>query len=216
MSGYFSSSSCHFRFEMIFSLTLLFALFSISTAVDSNVTVTNNSTYIIQAAQLKNITCDLHDFIVRSDDADNDFKIFVKDLNNFCGDTQTNQVYQLLCRMLTIEFELACLLPNSSRPSPVKYTLPYTAKKICQMNKINLTNQWIWEKLSVKEQEEFAPTPVQLCPTITATEEVLLLAKFFYKIAPRIRRADIADNSSLKTNSSANQLQKDNLRKNSF
>lgn len=199
--------------KMIFFVILLFPSISLCNVITSNVTELKiNSTYIFQSLQSKNITCDLHDFIVKTDDTDNDYKLFLNDLNNFCSDTQTNQVYRLLCRMLTIEFELACLLPNNSRPSPVKYTLPYTAKKICQMNKINLTNNWIWGKLSVEEREKAAITPTQLCPTMTATEEVLLLVKFFYKIAPRIRRADQADDVLLNTNSSNNQIDKNNIR----
>ena len=198
---------------MLFFFTLL-ALISFSDAIGLNQTEANN-TYILELFKSKNITCDPHDFIVKIDDSVNDYQLFLNDLNNVCSESQSDKASRLLCRIVFIELQLACLLPNSSRPTPVKYTLAYTANKICTMNKINLTNVWIWEKLSGVEQQELLPTSDQLCPTITAKEEILFLAKFFYKIAPRIRRADLGNSSKLNSNDSlGNQTQSDDTRKN--
>lgn len=199
---------------MIFFFFTLLALISFSNAYVLNQTEANN-TYILELFKSKNITCDPHDFIVTIDDLDNDYKLFLNDLNNVCSESQSDKASRLLCRIVFIELQMACLLPNSSRPTPVKYTLAYTASKICAMNKINLTNVWIWEKLSSAEQQELLPTSDQLCPTVTAKEENLFLAKFFYKIAPRIRRVDLMDSNKLNSNDSlGNQTQNDNTRKN--
>lgn len=192
---------------------ILLTCLSFSNVLSSTQTEPNN-TYILDLFQTKNITCNPHELIVKTDDSDNDYKLFLNDLNNVCSQSQTDKASRLLCRIVFIELQLACHLPNSSLPTPVKYSLAYSAEKICAIHKINLTNIWIWEKLSSAEREEFLPTSDALCSTITAKEEILFLAKFFYKIAPRIRRADTIHSDKLQSDDSlTNQVQNEDIRK---
>jgi hypothetical protein len=142
---------------------------------------------IFQQLKSKNISCDLHDFIKPADHSDDEYQLLKQDLTKYCSNSSS---YQLLCHMIFIEIEIACLVPNASRPSPMKYTSDHRSKHICSLNKISLTNDWIWGKLSSNEKQQIGSTPTDLCSKITSNNETLRLVKFFYKIAPRIRRFD--------------------------
>jgi hypothetical protein len=92
--------------------------------------------------------------------------------------------------MILIELEIGCTLRNITRPSPVKYINSYTATQVCSIHKITFINKWIWEKLTAREKQQLGSSWVDLCPKLTAFNTTLQLTRFFYKIAPRIKRAE--------------------------
>jgi len=171
-------------------IILILILFSGLDTLNGNETT---SIDIFVQLKSKNISCDLHDFVKSTDNSDDEYKLLIQDLTKYCLNSSS---YQLLCHMIYLELELACLLPNNFRPSPTKYTFDYRSKQICSINKIALTNEWIWGKLSSNEKKQIGSTSVNLCSKITSTNETLRLVKFFYKIAPRIRRFDTMNRTS--------------------
>jgi hypothetical protein len=145
---------------------------------------------VLETLASKKISCNFHNFIQSTNGSEDDYNMLIHDLKKYCSTSKSTTLYRLLCRMILIELEIGCLLPNNSRPSPIKYSIRYTSTEICSINRISLTNMWIWQKLTTDEKEEIGPTSIYLCPVLTSSNSTLLLARFFYKIAPRIRRAD--------------------------
>ncbi|CAF2053778.1 unnamed protein product [Rotaria magnacalcarata] len=139
-------------------------------------------------AKLNNITagCDLHDFL----QLDSDFKKLSDDLTEYCSPLKSVKQYRILCHMLSYELEKACALPAKSRPSKAVYTSKTSAKEICAKKNIQLTNQWIWNKLTNNGQKDIGITAKYLCSSVTSDMATRRLARFFYKIAPLIREAD--------------------------
>jgi len=138
----------------------------------------------------KNISCNFHNFVKSTNDSEDDYNTLIRDLTKYCSGLKSSTFYRLLCRMILIELEIGCLLPNKSRPLPIKYSIRYTSTEICSLNTISMTNTWIWQKLTSDEKAEIGPTSMYLCPILTSSNNTIQLARFFYKIAPRIRRAD--------------------------
>lgn len=145
----------------------------------------------------KHASCDLRNFVQATDNSDDEYKILVHDLTKYCSTSKSITLYDLLCHMILIELEIGCELSNNSRPYPVKYSTLLTSSEICSMNKIDLINNWIWQKLTADEKEEIGPTPVHLCRILTSSNSTTRLARFFYKIAPRIRRTDLRNSGQL-------------------
>ena len=154
---------------------------------------------VLEQLQSKNISCNLHDFVKTTNDSVDEYQLLTSDLKTYCTNSVSNQTSQLLCHMIFLELEIGCLLTNHSRPLPMKYSLFYTSKQICSLTKISLTDNWIWEKLSSNEKQQVGSSSINLCSHITSANETLRLARFFYKIAPRIRRFDL-NNSTLEAN----------------
>jgi hypothetical protein len=161
---------------------------------------------VIETLKAKNISCNLRAFIQSTGNLEDEYNILIHDLTTFCSTSKSTTPYRLLCHMILIELEIGCLLLNNSRPSPVKYAIPYTSAQICSMNKIALTNNWIWQKLTSDEKEEIGSTSFHLCPFLTSSNNTLRLTRFFYKIAPHIRRADLYNNTYLTNKDSPNSI----------
>ena len=92
--------------------------------------------------------------------------------------------------MLYYEVKKACGLSTEARPSKAVYRAKSTATQICQTKNIQLTNQWIWSKITNNGQKQIDGNSNTLCTKVTNDAEALRLSRFFYKIAPRIRQAD--------------------------
>ncbi|CAM2709801.1 unnamed protein product [Rotaria socialis] len=136
--------------------------------------------------------CDLHDFLR----LDSDFKNLSDDLTKYCSPSKLVKRFRILCHMLSYELEIACALPAKSRPSKALYTSNTSAKEICDRKNIQLTNQWIWDKLTNGGQKDIGITAKYLCDSVTNYTVTLRLARFFYKIAPLIRQADLSQQAS--------------------
>ncbi|CAF0889316.1 unnamed protein product [Adineta ricciae] len=142
---------------------------------------------VLRVLKEKKIVCDLHDLVTSVDKPEKEYNMFVHDLTKHCSESVTTDFAPILCRMISIALEIACTLPNTTRPAPVKYTPVYTPSQICSMHKIVYTNKWIWEQLTKKQKAQIGSSWVQLCPKLTSGNSTLRLTRFFYKIAPRIR-----------------------------
>ncbi|CAF1568707.1 unnamed protein product [Adineta steineri] len=148
--------------------------------IHSNDTDDTGGIDVLDILKEKQTSCDLHDFVIGKENSEKEYIALVYDLATYCSETESTSLSRILCRMILIELEIGCSLPNKSRPTPVKYINSYTSTQICSMNKIMYTNRWIWLKFTEKEKEEL---------------------DFFYKIAPRIRRVE-ASNTNLTANKS--------------
>jgi hypothetical protein len=140
---------------------------------------------ISQQLKSKNISCDLHEFVKMNNNSDDEYQLLKQDLTKYCFDSTS---YSLICQMLFIKLRFACILPNSSRPSPTKYSIDPQFKPNCSTRKVVLINNWIWTKLSSDEKQQIGSSPNDICPKITANNETLRLVKFFYKLPPRFLR----------------------------
>ncbi|CAF3537949.1 unnamed protein product [Adineta steineri] len=131
--------------------------------------------------------CDLHDFVK----SENDYKSLNDDLKTHCTTSASNKQFRTLCHMLCYELTVACKVPAESRPSKAIYTTKVTASELCGTKRIDKTNEWIAKKVLNSEQKQIISSN-GLCTKITSDENALPLARFFYKIAPRVREADLA------------------------
>ena len=132
--------------------------------------------------------CDLHSFVKTEDD----YKSLTEDLNKYCSTSDSTKQYRILCHMLLYELRKACKLPADSRPSQAIYTTKDTAEKICKTRNLQLTNQWIWKRITNNGQKQTDVNFNDLCTKVTSDPNTLQLARFFYKIAPRVRQADLS------------------------
>jgi hypothetical protein len=171
----------------LFLIILIVFLFSGTDGLDVN---EPNGIDVLEALKTKTPSCDLHIFVQSTNTSNKEYQALINDLTKYCSNSESTKPYQLLCHMLLIELEIGCILPNISRPSPTKYTTSYTSRQICSLNKIQLTNSWIWEKLTSNEKNQIGLTSHNLCSKITSFKGTSRLVRFFYKTAPRIRRAD--------------------------
>ncbi len=151
---------------------------------------------VIGTLKEKNTSCDLRNFVKSTNGSENDYKTLIHDLTKYCSISNSIKLYRLLCRIILIELEIGCLLPKNSRRLPIKYSISNTPKEICSMNRISETNSWIWGKLTSDEKKEIGPTSHNLCPILTSLNSTLRLARFFYKIAPRIIQIDLTKKES--------------------
>ena len=141
----------------------------------------------------KKIVCDLHDLVTSAEKPEEEYNMFIHDLTKHCSESVTTDFTPILCRMISIALEIACTLPNTTRPAPVKYTAIYTPEQICSMHKIVYTNKWIWEQLTKKQKAQIGSSWVELCPKLTSANSTLRLTRFLYKISPRIRHIQEAN-----------------------
>lgn len=162
--------------------------------------VTTNSYNILEILKAKNITCNLRSFIIPSNlTLNNDYKMFINDLNKYCWNSSAENVSDLICHMIAIELEIACLVFNQSRIVPIVYNSQYTSKQICSTKSVILTNNWIWEQLSVEEKSIIGSSSINLCSVVTMNNETFRLSRFFYRLAPRVRRSNLK-NSTISPN----------------
>jgi hypothetical protein len=139
-------------------------------------------------ATLKKIpNCDLSEFIKSNDD----YKLLADDLNNYCTKSDTSKQYVLICRMVFYELKKACGLSVDSRPSKAIYRIEESSKEICNKKSIQLTNQWIWSKITNNGEKNIGINAEDLCTKVTSDTNTIRLARFFYKIAPRVRQNDL-------------------------
>ena len=130
--------------------------------------------------------CELRGFV----QSKKDYEELSADLKQFCSSIQDKK-YTLLCNMLYYEIKRACELPPASRPSPGLYDIQTTATDICNIKRIELTNDWILNKITNNGEIQIAATKKDLCKTVTSDASALRLARFFYKRAARVRQADL-------------------------
>jgi hypothetical protein len=136
--------------------------------------------------------CDLLSFVKTK----NDYKSLIKDLNEYCSTSDSLKQYRILCHMLLYELTKACKLPSDSRPSQAVYTTDIPAETICKPKKIQLTNKWIWRKITNNGKKQIGVTAKGLCTKVTSDSNTIHLARFFYKIAPHVRQADLSSNQN--------------------
>jgi len=146
----------------------------------------------VLAVLKKNVPdCKLRDF-VKSDEY---LTKLEEDLKKFCSTEQTTKTQTFLCHMLAYEITVACKITDGTRPSAAKYDDVATIDEVCERKNIQLTNQWILSK--VKNQETTIDANEQnLCTQITEDKQIVRLARFFYKIAPIVRKYDTAQTNN--------------------
>ncbi|CAF2960104.1 unnamed protein product [Rotaria sp. Silwood2] len=145
-------------------------------------------------------TCKLRNF-VRSE---TDFTLLTDDLNKYCSSSDSVKQYRILCHMISYELEKACALPPDLRPAKPKYATNDSSAQICSMLNLNATNEWIWNRITNNGQKQIGVDSKNLCAKITADTDTLRLARFFYKIAPRVRNADSSQQGEGKFQSNTN------------
>ncbi|CAM4963319.1 unnamed protein product [Rotaria socialis] len=152
---------------------------------------------VLEALKAINLSCDLHIFVNSADDTEDNYKALIHDLTQYCSGSESTKVYQVLCRMIFIELEIGCSLLNQSRSLPIKYITSETPTKLCSMNQIMHINLWIWKKLKLNKEEQMGSALAKLCTNITSSNETIRLARFFYEIAPSIKRIDSYSRNSI-------------------
>jgi hypothetical protein len=143
---------------------------------------------VIEKLKTKAPNCDLHSFV----QSEKDYKTLIDDLNQYCSLSDSAKQYQLLCNMIYYELKRACVLPNELRPSKALYIAPTSSDAICRLKNIQLTNEWIFNKITSNGRKQINVKQTDLCKTVTTDPNTLRLARFFYKIAPRVRQADLS------------------------
>lgn len=133
-------------------------------------------------------TCNLRDFVK----SDQDHKKLNDDLSAYCSISETLKEYRLICRMLAYELKKACKLSSESRPSPAIYTTPETSADICKRKNVLLTNEWILSKITKDGGKKIGVNANDLCDKVTSDKNTIQLARFAYKIAPRLRQDDLS------------------------
>jgi len=134
---------------------------------------------------------DLHDFVK----SDQDYKELTGDLNTYCSTSDTSKSYSLICNMIAYELTKACEISPGSRPSKAMYKVETTPTDICAKKNIQLTNEWIWNKITNNGEKKIGVNADQLCTKVTSDTKTLRLARFFYKIAPLVRKYDLSKQS---------------------
>lgn len=144
-------------------------------------------------AQLNNKVpkCKLRDFLIFK----NQFKTLSNDLKTHCSLLESEKSHRILCHMLAYELEKACGLTSKLQPSPAVYVTPVSSETICANYSKQSTNQWIWNKITKDGRYDIGVNASDLCTTVTKHNDTLRLARFFYKIAPRVRYADTITNA---------------------
>jgi len=132
--------------------------------------------------------CDLLTFVKTK----TDYKSLTKDLSEYCSTSDSLKQYRILCHMLLYELTKACKLPEESRPSQALYTTDTSAETICRPKTIQLTNKWIWRRITNNGKKRIGVMSKGLCDKVTSDSNTIHLARFFYKIAPRVRQADLS------------------------
>ncbi|CAF1252736.1 unnamed protein product [Rotaria sp. Silwood1] len=157
--------------------------------------------------QLKNTSpnCDLGDFLRNR----NESKLLHDDLSKYCSLSDAEKQYRILCHMLSCELEIGCRLSTERRPSKALYAIQTSSKQICGKAKIQMTNKWIWNKITNDGQKQIGVESNALCPKVTSDTDVLRLARFFYQIAPLIRTADLSKTNKAKLHSNTNNVLKE-------
>ncbi|CAF4055289.1 unnamed protein product [Rotaria magnacalcarata] len=152
---------------------------------------------VLEALKATNLSCDLHIFVNSTYDTEDNYKALIHDLTQYCSNSESTKVYQVLCRIIFIELEIGCSLLNRSRPLPIKYITSETSTKLCSKNKIIHIDRWIWKKLKLNKKEQMGSDLTKLCTNITSSNETIRLARFFYEIAPSIKRIDSYSSNSI-------------------
>jgi len=144
-------------------------------------------------ALLKLPNCYLSDFVKSEDDS----KLLADDLKTYCTTSDTSKQYVLICRMVFYELKKACKLSVNSRPSKAIYQIQESSKEICGKKSIPLTNEWIWNKITHNGEKNIGVKAEDLCTKVTSDTNTIRLARFFYKIAPRVRHNDQKEKQGL-------------------
>jgi hypothetical protein len=130
--------------------------------------------------------CDLRDFVK----TDKDRTKLNEDLEKYCSGSETTKQYALICHMLAYELEKACGFSAQSRPSPAVYDKLWTTSQVCEAKNVQFTSRWIFNKVSKNGQKKLGTNPNELCAKVTSDINTIRLARFFYKTAPLVRKAD--------------------------
>ena len=150
----------------------------------------NKPTDVLARLKSKAPDCDLKS-LVRDEP---NWKLLEEDLTNYCSaspkELTKNSV--VLCKALYYELKASCPLTGDARPVPAKYDLKKTADKICSSKNVVLTTEWIWPKLKL-DNNPSELTKENFCAKLAEPEETRRLVQFFYRIAPNIRKAALAN-----------------------
>ena len=167
---------------LLISLTLIFFNGSIVFGLENPPL---ESIDVLEMLAKKSADCQLRAFVK----SDKDHQKVNDDLKTYCS---TSKDYALICQMIAYELEKACQLPSNKRPSSALYDIQTDSTEICNKGGVESTDQWIAQKLSNPEKKITIDSK-DLCQRVTTDPKTIQLARFFYKIAPRVRKADSSD-----------------------
>lgn len=167
---------------VLISLTLIFFNGCISLGLE---TAQLDSIDVLETLKKKVPDCQIRMFVK----SDKDHQKLTDDLKTYCS---TTKEYALLCQMMAYELEKACQLPSTKRPSPALYDIKADSSDICTKGGVESTDQWIAQKLS-NQEKKITIDSKNLCQQVTTDAKTIHLARFFYKIAPRVRKSDSSD-----------------------
>ena len=136
--------------------------------------------------------CNLRSFVKQ----DKQFELLKADLSKYCSSktlkSDASIPSEILCRMIYSGLKGACKLPLSNRPIPTNYNQKITSARLCSIPNINVTNTWIWKKLGIESAFIDGINADNLCQNLMKNEDLIYLVRFFYKIAPLVREADLS------------------------
>jgi hypothetical protein len=171
----------------LFVILLSFILFNGNYIYGSDADETNGID-VLGTLKTQAPNCDLHKFVNPEDE----FKALNDDLTKYCSTSDSSKQYKILCRMILIELTQACALSSKSRSVSTKYSSKTSASAICQYKNIQMTNKWIWKKLTSDEQKQIGDSSKDICTKITKYTDTIQLARFFYKIGTGVRKAELS------------------------
>lgn len=147
---------------------------------------TLTSVNVLEDLKEKFPDCKLEDLLF----SDDDYQQLNDDLKKYCTTADSTKNYAIICRMLSYELKKACQLPAKDRPTKSFYKNINASEDICKKTYTPMTNQWIWNKITNNGQKDIGVKANALCTTVSTDKKTFRLARFFYKIAPRIRKSD--------------------------
>jgi hypothetical protein len=170
----------------LFIIILSFILFNENYIDGLN---SEGSTCVDVLGTLKTIpNCDLQNYVK----SETDYKQLTNDLTNYCSTSDTSKQNTLICCMLSYELKKACGLSGEALPSKAVYKIDSTSAEICGKKNVKLTSEWILKKITNNGKNDFGVTADDLCTKVTSDTNTLRLARFFYKVAPRVRQDDLS------------------------
>lgn len=142
---------------------------------------------VIATLKAKDPDCKLQSFVI----SDDDYTKLESDLTTYCSTSDSTKQNALICRMVHYELEKACKLSIASRPTKSRYIIDNLSAEICKANNVPITSDWILNKITQNGKINIGVTAAELCPQVASNKDTLRLTRFFYKIAPRVRKSDV-------------------------
>ena len=175
-------------------MLLVHLLVLLCTLLGLSSTQKSKPTDVLARLKAKAPGCDLKSLVV--DEAN--WKLLEEDLTKYCSASPKELLQNsvVLCRALYYELKASCPLTDAARPTPTKYETKKTAGEICSAKSTPLTTEWIWKKLKL-DNSTVELTKENFCSKLAEPDETRQLVRFFYRIAPHIRRAELAKTEPL-------------------